>query len=103
MANRVANTRELVLFIRPTSCLGASLVEFELFIHELCRFGLPDTKIDLSIADDRRCQCSRSRVLPLYTFRWLNFRRRNSVGCISVVSSGVINLWKITLVNLQDF
>ena len=29
----------------PTSCLTASLAEYELFIHELCRFALPHAKI----------------------------------------------------------
>ena len=33
----MANTREV--FIGPTSCLAASLVEFKLFINELYRFG----------------------------------------------------------------
>ena len=37
MENRVANTCEV--FIRPTSCLAASLAEFDLFIHELYRFA----------------------------------------------------------------
>ena len=29
----------------PRSCLAAGLAEFELFIHELCRFALPHAKI----------------------------------------------------------
>ena len=43
MENRVA---KLVKYsFGPTSCLAASLAEFELFIHELCRFALPHAKI----------------------------------------------------------
>ena len=42
MENRVA---KLVKYLfGPTSCLAASLAEFELFIHELCRFALPHAK-----------------------------------------------------------
>ena len=39
MANRVAKL--VNSSFGPTSCLAASLTEFELFIHELCRFALP--------------------------------------------------------------
>ena len=43
MKNRVA---KLVKYsFGPTSCLAASLAEFELFIHEICRFALPRAKI----------------------------------------------------------
>ena len=43
MENRVA---KLVKYsFGPKSCLAASLAEFELFIHELCRFALPHAKI----------------------------------------------------------
>ena len=43
MENRVA---KLVKYsFGPRSCLAASLAQFELFIHELCRFALPHTKI----------------------------------------------------------
>ena len=66
MENRVA---KLVSYsFGPTSCLAA----FELFIHELCRFALPHVKIQScqqceTVAAIRRSQCSRSRVLSLYT------------------------------------
>ena len=47
MENRVA---KLVKYsFGPTSCLAASLAEFELFIHDLCRF-------DLSHAKTQSCQ-----------------------------------------------
>ena len=43
MENRVA---KLVKYsFGPRSCLAASLAEFELLIHELCRFALPHAKI----------------------------------------------------------
>ena len=62
MENRVA---KLVKYsFRPRSCLAASLAEFELFIHELCRFTLPNAKIQ---SCQHVKQCSRSRVLSLYT------------------------------------
>ena len=70
MENRVA---KLVKYsFGPTSCLAAGLAEFELFIHELCRFALPHAKIQSCqhakrSQPFRRSQCSRSRVLPLYT------------------------------------
>ena len=48
MANRVANSREV--FIGPKSCfIAANLAEFELFIHELCRFCLPHAKIPVNM------------------------------------------------------
>ena len=62
MENRIA---KLVKYsFRPTSCLAASLREFELFIHELCRFALPHSKIQ---SCQHVKQCSRSRVLSLYS------------------------------------
>ena len=47
MVSKVANTREV--FIGPTSYLATSLAEIELFIHELCRFGLPHAKISVNM------------------------------------------------------
>ena len=62
MENRVA---KLVKYsLGATSSSAASLVEFELFIHELCRFALPHAKIQ---SCQHMKQCSRSRVLSLYT------------------------------------
>ena len=47
MENRVA---KLVKYsFGPTSCLAASLAEFELFIHELCRFALSRAKIPVNM------------------------------------------------------
>ena len=52
MENRVA---KLVKYsFGPTSCLAAGLVEFELFIHELCRFALPQAKI-------QSCHCQHAK------------------------------------------
>ena len=62
MENRVA---KLVKYsFEPRSCLAASFAEFELFIHELCGFALPHAKIQ---SYQHVKQCSRSRVLSLYT------------------------------------
>ena len=62
MENRVS---KLVKYsFGPRSCLAASLAEFELFIQELCRFALPHAKIQ---SCQHVKQCSRSRVLSLYT------------------------------------
>ena len=62
MENRVAKL--LKYSFGPRSCLAAGLAEFELFIHELCRFALPHAKIQ---SCQHVKQCSRSRVLSLYT------------------------------------
>ena len=52
MENRVA---KLVKYsFGPTSCLAAGLVEFELFIHELSRFPLPQAKI-------QSCHCQHAK------------------------------------------
>ena len=47
MGNRVAKL--LKFSFGPTSCLAVSLAEFELFIHELCRFALPHAKIPVNM------------------------------------------------------
>ena len=50
MENRVA---KLVKYsFGPTSCLALSFAEFELFIHELCRFALPHAKIQSQPFDE---------------------------------------------------
>ena len=43
MENRIAKLVKYSFGL--TSCLAASLAEFELFIHELSRFALPHAKI----------------------------------------------------------
>ena len=66
MTNRAANTCEV--FIGQTSCLAASLEKFELSIQQICRFGLPHTKIPVNMSNSRnrstKSLCSRSRILP---------------------------------------
>ena len=47
MENRVAKLAKYSF--RPTSCLAASLAEFELCIHELCRFALSYAKIPVNM------------------------------------------------------
>ena len=61
MENRVAKLMKYSF--RPTSCLASSLAEFELFIHELCRFALPHAKIQ---SCEHVKQYSSSPVLSLY-------------------------------------
>ena len=56
--NRVA---KLVKYsFGPTSCLAASLAEFELFIHELCRFALSHAKIPVNMWTDSRSHSTKS-------------------------------------------